>query len=728
VTNHISVRDTRDRLSEFLNLGQPYPLQDLTLQIPDQKLIVPHNTVARIYIEQSQRGVDYELRFKGNTAMRTEDFEEEGGDIPIREAGNGSRLELTTYRITKDITFQIFAQKTVSQKQAYLHQTVEIVVGLDINLRAWIREAPPIEPEVTSMIGTDARIADYHSEIEVEIETSQEGVDYQLIEFRQLIEENIADTDGDVQLSPDTVRGNLSNIILRTHAIDEDIDIGIRAIKVFEDSDDDPKIALMTVRLPLKVRANIALGVTAEPQVIPYETDSKVILSPTQASAHYQVFARPILDKDFKQPTEGKPEKDPTFAVSAPAQLPEGVVINKPAVESTWQQQANYQVFSSVVQGNGGEITIQIPTLTDDTLIIVKASKEHEITKPGAQPEIIESAVQLAEATAVLVEPNPLSNLHIRALRDESGEMVNTLQVSRGQRGIFYYFHVGDAATEPPNVYIHKRDHEIQRFNKGVGQMKVQIDFVIVENTTLTGNASTNIPEPPILENLSIPFDTEIPITAKKAQTGASVTLKRTLMIASPPAIGLRDAVINYGDAATIVIRGSRPNEIYHLILNGEAIGSLQGQGEDDLLFRTDSLVEDTAYHILIEDRSQIPITIEQMMRLLVRVRPDSTIIIEPLEVEILPETTVTFRIANSQSGINYQLLNNDEPFSEAVEGNNGFILLESLLLTEDTVLTVQASQIDNQEIAVVFPDEIHVTIVHEPVEPQGPDEDGDLG
>jgi len=181
-TTHIKVRDARDRLIELLGLGQPYPLRDLAVR--DEQLTAPPNTPAKIPIENSQKGVLYQLHDDHELVERTPEGAK-GSGVPIKAQGNGETLFLKTYKIQEDITFEIHATKQLSGKEAYLHQTATVKVGIDTTLRAWMRNVPYLDAAIENPTDDTPRIVDYGEIVEVEIEKSQEGVDYRLVYFKE---------------------------------------------------------------------------------------------------------------------------------------------------------------------------------------------------------------------------------------------------------------------------------------------------------------------------------------------------------------------------------------------------------------------------------------------------------------------------------------------------------------------------------------------------------------
>ncbi len=493
----IQLRDARDRLIDLLGIGQTYPLRDLAIR--DEQLMVAFNTTAKIPITNSQRGVIYRLCDQHNKPL----YDKDQQPIIIEAEGNGGELLLETPRIQEDITYTIKATKRQTGKSQFLLQLGEVKVGLDTTLKASSLAAPLLDP-VENPPFNAPRIVDYGASVEVEIQHSQEGVDYRLV--------YCSETDlQEFELSLADKRGDLSNIVLQTQAVVEDIDIRIRATKTFDPSEHLPQqTALLAAVLPLKVRANPALAVAVEP-VIDFNGTATLKIAASQASTQYRLYARRIPDSEFihgdplgtavlKIPVAGKPD----VQVKQPAPPP-----------ALWETPPGYAAAGEFKPGNGGELVLTGDGLTADSLIIVQAQKEHRYSKA------ITSAVQLQPAVVVLVRPDPARQLQLRA-RLEDDVIQGPIQVLGGQPGVFYHFRTapdGDDLGLPG--YFHQRDAVDPARNKGVDQLQVEVDFVIAPPLLQAHpNLAETPPEPPTLDIDALPTDTSLFIRAVKAQTG----------------------------------------------------------------------------------------------------------------------------------------------------------------------------------------------------------------
>ncbi|MCB0207858.1 MAG: hypothetical protein KDJ52_00930 [Anaerolineae bacterium] len=610
-TTHLHVRDTRDRLIDLLGIGQTYPLQDLPVR--DEQLMVAFNTAAKIPVEYSQQGVLYQLHDHRVPVERTPEGER-GPGVPIEAEGNGGTIFLETYKIQEDITFEILARKQYSSREAYLHQTATVKVGLDITLNAWIREVPYLDPTVENPTNTTPRIIHYGTSVTVEIESSQEGVDYKLVYFQGEEEVVLSETDE---------RGNLHNIILTTEPVYEDADVRIRATKTFDPAEHrDTQTALLDVVLPLKVRANPALAVAVDPvPIIDFNQVPIIKIANTQPSVTYRLYKRPIPDRDFVH----KPDTDKDVIKISVAGAPDAQVI-KPPRQELWDLPEGYTAWGEAQRGSGGELQFTTEPLTDDSLIIVQAAKTHQISQDPQANQTLPSAIQLEQAAVVLVRPDPAPPLRLKVLV-VGAETGGDLEVFDGQPGVFYYFRAdpdGHALGLP--AYFHKNDDQDKTMNKGLDQLKIEVDFVLARalpGETAGIDLARTPPQPPLLETGPLPTGSNLHILAVKAQTQVATPLNYIPQISTNPEVGPEETVVDYGAKTRIRIKASQVREWYQLLLDGKPLADpVKGTGRDRLL-ETGALWENTTIELLITQPDE-PIKVERLFRFAILVRPES--------------------------------------------------------------------------------------------------------
>lgn len=538
-TKHLQVRDTRDRLIDMLGIGETYPLRDVALG--EEQLTVVFKTPARIRVEESQPDVLYRLCRKNG-----EPVPKSAGEKPecCEETGNGLEISIATPAITEDATFKILARKPWTGREAWLLQTASVKVGLDTSLEARILEAPLLDPTIGVAKNTDARLIDYGKTVEVELEKSQEGVDYRLVRIE-------ATEQGEKEASlSDTVRGNLHDIRFLSVPIYEDTDLRIRATKVFDSSSGKKdQTDLLAIVLPLRVRANPALSISADPPVSGYGKDVSIKIAGTQKSAAYQAYFRTIADSEYVRTISGtdcfhtvsdreylrRPvlEKEIVSTTAAGEPL---VRVHRPERPEVWKDIEGFLPVGNPVQGNGGEIVLSLKEVKEDSLLIIKAQKEHQAAgkeKPGTT---IASSIQLEQALAVPVRPDPGAPPKLIALAAGKGS-AGQIRVSEGLPGVFYEF------SKTPDVkpyewcaYIPKKDESDVSMNKGIGRIGIEIDFVIAADHPTKPDPSTDLsklpPEAPLLET-GLEAGAVVHVTARKAQTGLAVPLDNPVKIGS---------------------------------------------------------------------------------------------------------------------------------------------------------------------------------------------------
>lgn len=523
-TTHIPIRDARDRLIDLLGFGETYPLRDLPVR--DEQLTVSFNTPAKIPIDNSQIDVFYHLYDKNDLPVKRS---VQGQEVEVKEGGTGETIVLETDRIEEDVTYKILAQKVITSREAYLENRATVKVGLDTSLNAWIRNAQLLDPTIDNISYSEPRIINYDRSIEVEVENSQEGVDYSLVHFPH----GKPGESKEVVISKEDVRGNLKNIILKSVPLKEDTDIRVRAVKTFDASENrETQKSLLKIVLPLKVRANRYLQVSTAPSpIIGFKNNTTIKITQTQSSAQYRLFIHKIFDWEFVR----TPASD-SGVIRVKVDGEPQVQVRQPMKPEIWQEPQGYSPTSDFKKGNNREIQFTLKSLTDDSLVIVQALKEHQTS----DSKVIPSSVQLDQAAVILVRPNPAQSLKFKAAIEDN-KTSGTLQVLNGQPGVFYYFRTSPEGEEfKLPAYFHKRDESNDQINKGLGQLGLVVDFVVADNPsegtiTETTNRAEIFPEPPTLETGPLETSVTLHVRAVKAQTGIETPVNQTFQIGALP-------------------------------------------------------------------------------------------------------------------------------------------------------------------------------------------------
>jgi hypothetical protein len=510
-------RAARDRLIDLLGLGRTFPLRDLPA--PDQGLTVPYKGVARVPVECTQKDVIYRLYDKNRQPV--------GAEV----AGTGDTIILKTPAITDDITYFIRARKIGAGSgpedppalETDLIETANVKVGLDAELEAVINPLP----------GSDPRIAAYGAVFEVELRGSQEGVDYRLVHFPNggpTDTASLEEAAKDIILSEADreVRGTHATITLRSKPAVEDTVVRIRATKRFDPSDNRPtQTTILTVALRLSVRADPARTATAS-SIVDYKADTGIRIAASQASVTYQLWTRRISDIEYRHgaaPGAGSGGKVVAIPVTG---APDALVL-VPGVPAGDAALDGFAAASGEISGTGGELRLPLTPPEEDLFVAVQARKRHTV-QDGTPPV---STVWLTALSPMLVRPDPRRQLRLQA-DIVNGMTTGTLRVLGGQPGVFYTPKLASTgAVIGPPAYFHKLDAADPRFNKGIGQLKLSVDFVVAANPATPGTKplSETPPESPSLPINPLAEGTAISFRAVKAQTGVAADMAKTVTV-----------------------------------------------------------------------------------------------------------------------------------------------------------------------------------------------------
>jgi hypothetical protein len=397
-------------------------------------------------------------------------------------------------------TLDLYQFPKLDGQETYLHTKTSVIEGIDTTLNA--------------RIDGDALI-DYNTNVTVIIEPGQPGVTYQLVAVDQPGEQELSspvsvETEGDIQL------GSI--------AFTEDAVIGIRASRTAP----TPSTKLLGVTLPLRVRANPDVEMKVGAEFIDYNQPATISIQHPQPGTTYKLYMRAIPDRDFKHPLEGETINFAEFIwqlgeqewgddPANDADLSDKFLVRKPHWRKPWVEPGGYRELTTLPVETDNSLQFTINELTEDSLIIVKATRHEE-------------SVQLQQVAVVLVRPNPEQRLTVTLVGGE-------WQVSDGQPGVFYYFSAqfieGQTSidlTSIPHVYFYKPDDENTALNKGVaadGQevkdgLAIEVDFVVARSFP---------PLPPLLDRAQLPTDTDLGICAVKAQTRVATMLTQRLRL-----------------------------------------------------------------------------------------------------------------------------------------------------------------------------------------------------
>ncbi|MCI5117688.1 MAG: hypothetical protein D3913_06940 [Candidatus Electrothrix sp. LOE1_4_5] len=490
--NQQVLRATRDRLIDLLGIGKTYPLSDL--EVSDKTVI--YGEQADININTSQTDVLYLLFDKnGNDQILNTDKN------PITAQGNGKKISITTPPIEGDalnVTYSIQARK--NNFSIFLQKKSFVNVGLNPDLEVEISkeiDADNNELNPSPISGNDTPVLiHYRHRVKVLVHDPQNGVLYRLLPA-ELSREDVSR------------EGNSEFITLESTEISQDTVIKIEADKSksahgAENTEKD--IQPLKKELPLLVRADTTAEVTPY-QILPFGEDSTVKIK-TQTGVSYHAFQHKLADDEFVY-NDGH-----VNLLKIPVSLgyPD-VQVKSPEWKKEWDDEGyipiGYKKTGTKLQGNGQGLTLPISTPQDDSLIIIRAEKEH---KGGY------SAVQLKQAVVLLVTPNPKQVLSLQLHIKEGNKYPH---VAGGEVGVFYHFRLeknGDEICLP--AYFHQWAEDDTEKDKGIGHLRIEGDFVVVPSEN---------PKSPLLkikESVDLSVGTPVYIRARKARTNVSIDME----------------------------------------------------------------------------------------------------------------------------------------------------------------------------------------------------------
>ena len=656
-------------------------------------------------IDDSQPGVTYQL------------FGHDKKPVGSPLEGNGAGLVLKTPPITDDIKYRILARKLGTGLQAYLHQSATVAVKLDTTLKARVTNARTLDPAIPQPADSDPRIVAYGADVAVQVDATQDGVSYRLIQGPGVGNEP------EKVISEQDVTGTLGSIVLRAKpdAIVEDMDIRVRATRTFQPADGQPattdsalpNVVLLNVVLPLKVRARTDVPVAVAPSpVVGYGQDAAIKIGQTQASVTYRLYVHRILDGEF---VHGE-TKDPVILVKTEGD-PVQVRFHPPSPPAIWADQPGYAAAGDAQRGNGGDLTLTLKAPVDDSLVIVRAEKSHDA--PGGTT--IPSAVQLEQAAVVLVRPDPARALRLRVIADDS-KSSRSMQVSGGQPGVFYHFRSDPGGTDIAlPAYFHKRDEADDRFNKGLGQLAIEVDLAIAADPPPGGPAAPTSraeipPVPPILDLAPLNLDATLHVHAVKAQTRVAADLDKMAQIPSLPEIRPEQSPVDYGAKASLRVIASRVGETYQPLFTGQPVADAKPGDGKDLAFTTPALTDGATYVLLVTRPADPGLAVERILNVSVAVRPRADLAVTAAASAVDPGGATVVRVDSSQPGVSYRLNVGDQPVGQSAIGNGGSLSLPTGPIARDTTFVVRAARTSDPAIAVALNQQAVVTV--RPIEP----------
>jgi len=656
----LQLREARDRVIDLLGLGETYPVRDVP--VPNERLTVAFNATAAIRVENSEKQVAYTLRDK------------DGHPAGVAAIGWGGTATLTSPPIHDDITYTVHAA-TPAGREADLFETATVKVGLDLVLDAVVLPAD----------GPTPRVLDFGAGVTVLIPFSQDGVDYRLVDFlggdpAHPDDMAAAARDDIVSDGDRTVRGTGGPIQLPSKPLRDDTRLRIRAIKVFDAAlTRPPQTNILAARLPVFVRPNSGLVISSDPgPIFDFQAPRFVRVAAAQAGVEYRPVLMPVADAAFAQGAAPAPDN---AAVTVPGQ-PDALV-RLPALSSDARLDApppGFTVGADWQAGTGADLRLALPPADADSIVAVAARKTHQ-----AQSAPFVSAVWLTQRVVQLVRPDPFPELTLTATLN-GGATDGTLTVVGGQPGVFYIWR-----TVPPGVpiplpaYVHKRDPDDPAANKGIGQIKLEVDFVMAREG--------QPPLPPVLATGPIPVGATLAIQAMVAQSRVTVDLPSQAVIAPVPATQLPATLVDHSGVAHVLVQASLATDSYALFQEGARDHELVGKARDGngqtLDFASAALARDTV--LVLAATSKGPIPVQRCVRLSVAVRPDPSLAVRARDAEVPAGAAAAILVDASEPNVTYQLVAGGTPIGSALPGTGSTLVLPVGPLSATTTFSVTA-------------------------------------
>jgi len=562
----LRVRDARDRVIDLLSVvrtgeplvfGRTYPLRDLP--VPDQAFAAP-GTPAKIFVDYSQNGVTYQLcdRLSGAPVAGTSPLD-----------GTGGPIELVTPKVDADVIYRIRAVKQEGaqspdlRRETWLRTLVSVVEGVDPTLVAEI-QLPLLNPRLDAPTPADARLGDYGVKAEVKLYSSQEGVTYDLI----VDAPDLSDPAKHKVVTEKAVVGTSGDVTLRAQPTYEDVDLRIRGQKATGDPQHPfIRTGVLDAVLLLRVRANPAVPVMLSAPVVSYGGSAVLQVGYTAASAEYTAYLGRVRDRDY---VFSQAPGRQTVNVPGDGKT---VVLARPPASLVWTDLPGFAPVGAQ-RGNGATLQWPVnPAGLTGVFALVKASKKHQVGPLGKGSEEVVSAVQLAGAVALLVRPSPGQDLKL-GVTLAGGSTTGPIQVDGGEPGVYYELRKdGDTAQVTLPAYFHQRDDENARLNKGVEQIRVEVDLAMARAPLLPGSSVPETPPPPpLLAAPALAEGTVLAVQARRAMSGLLAPLARKALVAPAPSAALEAASVTKGSPAKVVVQASRTDERYWLVQGGTPV------------------------------------------------------------------------------------------------------------------------------------------------------------
>ena len=166
--------------------------------------------------------------------------------------------------------------------------------------------------------------------------------------------------------------------------------------------------------------------------------------------------------------------------------------------------------------------------------------------------------------------------------------------------------------TELEEAYVHQRSEHDQALNKGIDQLRVEIDLTPTGETAPAADRGSRPPPAPAIDGRSVPLDQAVQLRARRAMTGVETRLAKAAVIHPAPPIYARPTRVAAGGEAQIVVEASVVGERYRLLGDGQPLGEVREGNGGELSFGTGPLQQDQTFVISMQRSQQASIEVER--------------------------------------------------------------------------------------------------------------------
>jgi hypothetical protein len=664
----LRLRDRRDRLLSLLRIGLPWPLRGIPL--PVQEMVATGQT-ASIKLPFSQKGVRYQLV-------------EVASGMPVGNPVDGTDgpLTLTTPAIVKDLTLRVQASvlppSPVATANGRLRSTllvgeVVVVEGVDASLPLRLLDAngnslPPL------LADNAALVASYGDELRVEVEASQEGVVYEVIDNAQ----RLLDPTEQKPLSA-KVTGTSGPIVLTLSSrAGEDLDLTVRAsLKRKRGQALSEQQKVLAAVLPLRVRANPAVPLRLEAPVVAPNAPAVVAIgapagareSGSQSSVRYQLWARPLADDDWR--------------FESPAAAAEITVIG--------ESLAGFSDQKVGAAGNGAVLNLEQSVSGEGMVVAALARKQHRQSPSGSNNDHqVSSEVPLRQAAVAFTQPDNQRQLLLRQEVDNP----RVWSFWGGQPGVAYS--VSDDTAQPPLALAVPIPElaDAPAGLRGIGRMRLGRDLLVAASDG-----------PPRTELLRDPAkQPKLAVRARYLRSGVQVDLERPpiLVWVEPPAVGR-------GEGAEVLIAGLAANKTGRLLRGETLLAEGRADGDGRLRLATGPLPGATTLQLQLVEGVRCALPIAQGVNTDLKLRVLNFNPLQPDAPAHLMDwgASAEVEVLDTQKDVEYALIaaaDRDKPLEQQQQlspialGSGGPLVLRFSNATEDVDLLVRGTRrLDDQ-------------------------------